>query len=126
MNIEKVLNQLSKEYISGIKVAEILNSPSEFPTEAIQKLSCETALRYWNGKITYHTGNYIMNNLYGFWTSNEFFFKNYTFSDIAWECFEAFDQGEYYHNGDDRNIDPVEKYTKPMIASFLKRRGLIT
>jgi hypothetical protein len=38
---------------------------------------------------------------------------------LFWDVFLAFDAGEYYHSGDDRIIDPVEKYTKPLLDAAI-------
>jgi hypothetical protein len=111
--------------LKGNQVAEILNNPIEYPTELIEKLSLETAMKFWDGKINYENGDCIMNNIYTFWVTNEHFFKNYGFSDIAWECFEAFDSGEYFRKEDKENIDLSEKYTKPLIENLLIKRKLI-
>ena len=121
-NIEKILNELSKENLSGTQVSEILHNPKEYPTELIEKLSLETALKYWNGKMDYEDGDCIMNNIYAFWVTNEYYFKNYGFSEVAWECYDAFDSGEYYRKEDTENIDPAEKYTKPLIENLLRKR----
>jgi hypothetical protein len=37
---------------------------------------------------------------------------------LFWEVYSAFDEGEYYH-GDNRGEDPVEVYTRPMIARIV-------
>jgi hypothetical protein len=34
---------------------------------------------------------------------------------LFWEVYIAFDAGEFVHPGDDRSVDPVEKYTRPLI-----------
>ena len=34
---------------------------------------------------------------------------------LFWEVYSAFDEGEYYHD-DNRQEDPVEAYSRPMIA----------
>ena len=47
------------------------------------------------------------------------------FSDIAWECFEAFDAGEYYRSTGDSKLDPVDIYTKPLIEELLKKMNKI-
>ena len=41
---------------------------------------------------------------------------------IFWEVYSAFDEGEYYH-GNNRNEDPVEVYTRPMIARIVEAMG---
>jgi hypothetical protein len=65
-----------------------------------------------------------MNNIFTFWM-NEHHVKNYAFSGIAWDCYLAFDAGEYYREDDDRNINPAEEYTKPLIEELLKNRQII-
>ena len=37
---------------------------------------------------------------------------------LFWDVYLAFDEGEYYHN-DKRDEDPVEVYTRPMIARIV-------
>ena len=123
INTDTILAKLSKEILSGNQVAVILNNPQDFPTVLIEKLSLETALKYWHGQIDYEDGDCTMNNLFNFWITKEYY-ENYEFSDIAWECYDAFDSGEFYRENDDRSIDPAEKYTKPLIERFLKKRQI--
>lgn len=124
LNIEKVLAELSKEILSGNQVSDIFDNPKEFPTQLIEKLALETALRYWTEQINYEEGDFIMNNIYAFWITNEYYSKNYGFGDIAWECFEAFDAGEDYR-GDDTSIDPALTYTRPLIEKLLRKQKQI-
>lgn len=115
-----ILAKLSKEILKGNHVSYILNNPIKFPTQLIEELSLETALKYWNGKMNFRDGDCIMNNLYIYWMTNECFIKNNGFSGIAWECYEAFDSGEFYRYNDERSIDPSEKYTRPLVESLLR------
>jgi hypothetical protein len=39
--------------------------------------------------------------------------------DLFWRIYGSFDEGEYYHDGN-RQEDPAEAYTRPMIADILK------
>ena len=41
---------------------------------------------------------------------------------IFWMVYSAFDEGEYYH-GNNRDEDPVEVYTRPMIARVVEVLG---
>ncbi|TCC88243.1 hypothetical protein EZ428_21215 [Pedobacter frigiditerrae] len=124
LDTEEILVELAKKIIGGNEVNNILNNPNEFPTELIENLSLTTALKYWKGEINYVEGDYIINNLYSFWLTKDYYL-NYGFSEIAWECYEAFDAGEYFRSDDDRKIDPAEKYTKPLIEEILKRKNKI-
>jgi len=42
--------------------------------------------------------------------------------DLFWSVFLAFDEGEYYH-GNNRNEDPVAKYTRPLIAQIVEKHS---
>jgi hypothetical protein len=38
--------------------------------------------------------------------------------EFFWQVYLAFDEGEYYHD-DNREEDPVEVYTRPMITQII-------
>ena len=40
-------------------------------------------------------------------------------SELFWDVYLAFDEGEFYH-GNNREEDPVETYTRPMIARVVE------
>ena len=42
--------------------------------------------------------------------------------ELFWDVYSAFDEGEYYH-GNNRDEDPVEVYTRPMIARIVEVLG---
>jgi hypothetical protein len=46
----KILVELSKEILSTAEIVVLLKNPKDFPKELIEKLSLETALKYWNGQ----------------------------------------------------------------------------
>ena len=122
---ETVLAELSKEILSGNQVGDMLNNPIEFPAKLIEELSLATALRYWKGQMTYSDADCIMNKLYLYCMNNTGMDKNDGFFGIAWECYLAFDAGEFYRDNDDSSIDPSEKYTRPLVESLLKKQKLI-
>jgi hypothetical protein len=41
---------------------------------------------------------------------------------VFWEVYSAFDEGEYYHDNN-RDEDPVDVYTRPMIARIVEGMG---
>jgi hypothetical protein len=112
--IETILAELSNEILSWDQIQDILNSV-ESPEKLIEDLSLATALKYWNGEMSYTKGDFIMNHLLSYWTASEFIDKNRMFSGIAWEVYLAFDAGEFYRHGEDRSINPSEKYTRPLV-----------
>jgi len=42
---------------------------------------------------------------------------------VFWEIYSAFDEGEYYHDNN-REEDPVDVYTRPMIARIVEVIGI--
>ena len=122
LNIENII----KEILSDKEIQDIIGLPNEYPHELIEKVSLQTALKYWNGEIDFSEGDSIMNGVYGYWLYTDKYSKKYEFSDIAWDCFNAFDSGEYIRSEDGPNVNPVKKYTKPQIESLLKKHKLIT
>lgn len=55
--------------------------------------------------------------------SNMMPISTWDLSDFSWSVFHAFDSGEFYHRGDPRDIDPVEKYTRPLLRQALAERN---
>ena len=39
---------------------------------------------------------------------------------LFWRVYEAFDAGEYRHRDDAEDVNPVEKYTRPLILAAVK------
>ena len=125
-NNHNIIKKLSKEILDNTEISNAFKNPNEFPSKLIEQISVEIAMNYINGKIDYIQADYVMNNIFSFWTSNNYYFENYAFPEFAFKCYEAFDEGEYYHKEDSIEIDPAEKYTKPLIRQLLKKRKIIT
>lgn len=114
---EKILNEL----LIGNELGDILNNLREFPSELIENLSIIVALKFFKNEISYSDGDQIMNDVWGFWVTNDYYIENHPIPNNVYECYEAFDAGEYNRTDDDITVDPVEKYTKPLIEELLKR-----
>lgn len=120
---EAILADLSKGILNCDQINDILKHPFEFPTKLIEEISIATALKYWHRQLSYSEGDRIMNNLFIYWTASDFADKNHCV--FAWECYLAFDSGEFYRENDDKTIDPSEKYTRPLIETLLKNNKRI-
>ena len=81
--MNKILNKLSLELLSGKDISEILDHPKEYPIKLVEKLSIEVAKLYWNGKMSFEEGDCVMNNLQSFWVTNDYFVKNSGFGKIS-------------------------------------------
>ncbi len=47
--------------------------------------------------------------------------ENEDLPEPAWSIYLAFDNGEFYHDCDDHNTNPITKYTIPSLKKILKR-----
>jgi hypothetical protein len=79
--------------------------------------SLHVARAYLSGQVDFEGGDRAMNNLYSYSYHDE----DRGMPEFARDIFDAFDQGEYYHSGDSRQIDPAETYTKPMLHAALEQ-----
>lgn len=122
IEIQNIYLELLK---SEKEIEEILNYPSKFPSEIIENLSIKIAFNYWKKNIEYFTANELISILFGYYTTNENFFNNYTFPNFSWDIYNAFDAGEFHHKEDDKNVNPVEKYTNTEIQNILKKAQII-
>jgi hypothetical protein len=75
------------------------------------------ALGYKASDLSFHFCDMVVNDLAGPVTNT-----SGPRPQIFWKVYSAFDEGEYYH-GDNRDEDPVEVYTRPMIARIVEVMG---
>jgi hypothetical protein len=75
------------------------------------------ASEYLASRLSFEAADRAMNRLYTF----SYVDKDRGMPRLAWEVFDAFDEGEYQHNGDPEDTDPEVKYTKPKIEQIVAR-----
>ena len=97
------------------KLAPILGSSSR--EEFCDAFSRRVASQYAAGRLAFGPADAAMNRLweYAFLGDENFI------PDFSRQVFEAFDEGEYIHEGDPSDTDPDLKYTRPRIAEILGR-----
>jgi hypothetical protein len=97
----------------------VLTSETGFSQEEIyDEIALALAEGFNVDRWSYDFCDRVVNDLYGMRISA----GNIDFPDRFWEVFKAFDEGEYHHSGDNRAVvDPVEKYTRPLIGEFLRK-----
>jgi hypothetical protein len=86
---------------------------------ALNSLAVGIARRYDSGAMAFSECDAVMNELYTF----SLFHRDRVLPDPAHQVFVAFDEGEYHHPGDSDDVDPEEKYTRPMIREVLRGLG---
>ena len=90
------------------------------PAGLLDAMSTDIALKYSRKEISFDHGDRVMNALWGLACSFDFLASNdRTIPDTTQRVFLAFDEGEYIHQGDGEDVDPVAKYTDPLIQQFV-------
>lgn len=88
--------------------------------ELLNELACYVAEQYNSRALSYNEADTIMNSVWGISTSPEFWAAyDSTIPHLVHQVYEAFDAGEYHHPQDAKDVDPVLKYTNPLIVQFL-------
>lgn len=82
--------------------------------------SIEIALMYQKKIRSFSYCDGCMMNLMDFMTDKEFSTSIEFIPELAYSIYCAFDEGEYIHDGDSKDIEPAEKYTRPLIDLILK------
>ncbi len=88
--------------------------------ELLDSIALFVGKRFEAGELNFNEADMMMNSLWGVLFQQPT--SEIEIPRILHEIFDAFDQGEYYHSGDSRDTDPVEKYTKPLLKEALKYR----
>jgi hypothetical protein len=87
--------------------------------EFCNQFSLVIATGFYNGMFSYEFCDDAMNYLWGFMTDEPIFSSDKGIPEPAFSIYQAFDAGEYNHDGDATETDPVEKYTRPLIIDIL-------
>ena len=82
-------------------------------SELYDEIALHLARGFYNSELTFAFCDAVMNGIHGIITN-----ADEERPERFWEIYLAFDEGEYYH-GNNRQEDPVEAYTRPMIARIL-------
>lgn len=89
--------------------------------EFYDRLAIYLALNFQNGTLTFEFCDTVVNEVHSVIT-----FADEHRPELFWSVYLAFDEGEYYHNGN-RDQDPVAVYTVPMIneiiTAYRKQQG---
>jgi hypothetical protein len=115
MNIGEILRICSERTpttgeIDAYRLAEGLGVEA-----ALNSIAIHLAKRYEARELDFAAGDKIAMGLHS-WNLLE---RDCLLPDPAYQVFLAFDEGEYRHNGDADDVNPEDKYTRPMIREIL-------
>lgn len=92
----------------------------ENAADSFDALGLEIARRYNSSLISFADADTLANAMFSAMCHGAFFTDYFDADRVAARVYYAFDEGEYIHRGESDAIDPVEKYTNPMIEEILK------
>jgi hypothetical protein len=129
MTIERILSELQTAHKTGDK-GDALLTPWEIgrwsdglqvkPVALYDLLALRLAVGFHRGELAFEFCDKVMNDLYHVAISSMDEWGDW--QKLFWSVYTAFDEGEYHHDND-RAEDPVEKYTRPMIADIVAEHG---
>lgn len=101
----------------AVLMAEYRQESGASFSETSDRLMVAVAESFLDGRLDYNDADQVANRWWGL-VCNSTRPASDSIPDLAYEIFEAFDQGEYDH-GD--GLDSVEQYTIPLLRSALDR-----
>jgi hypothetical protein len=130
MEASDIMGELKTFYKQGVNYrdldrhlteADVLRWSSEVGCSQYQlfdEIAKSLALGFNTSELTFEFCDAVVNDLSGPVTNT-----SGPRPELFWEVYSAFDEGEYYH-GNNRDEDPVETYTRPMIARIVELLGM--
>jgi hypothetical protein len=83
-------------------------------SQVFEEIAMFLALSFNTSELSFEFCDALVNDLFGPYTDT-----SRPKSELFWDVYLAFDEGEYYHDSN-RDEDPVETYTRPMIARIVE------
>ena len=78
------------------------------------QIALRLARGFYDSELDFTFCDAVINDMFGVIIS-----VNEVHKELFWRVFSAFDEGEYYHKNN-RDEDPVEVYTRPMIHQIIE------
>ena len=130
MPIDAILSELKSMYPRGLEGADTAtgrlgsadidrwSATLAMPRAAFYDLlALRLASGFYRDEFPFSFCDRIVNDIHGVIT-----LADEARPDLFWSVFSAFDAGEFNH-GNNRNEDPVAKYTRPLIAQVLAKHA---
>ena len=126
MNVSDIISELKTFYKDGIDYRDLDRHLTEADvlrwsavagwsrSQVFEEIAKFLALGFNTSELSFKFCDAIVNDLFGPYTDT-----SRPKSELFWDVYLAFDEGEYYH-GNNRDEDPVETYTRPMIARIVE------
>ncbi len=119
MNIYQLVRKAAEQKLHREEFNQYLQVEGMAFDALCNQIATQLAKNYLQGKLDFYFCDQVMNRINNFMIDALFEELISTLPEPADSIYLAFDQGEFHHSGDDRNIDPAEKYTKPRLQEIM-------
>ena len=109
--VDRLIEQCSSERSTN----DFLAVDGVSHSELCLAFSTRVASGYLDGRLSFEAADRAMNTLFAF----SYVDKDRGMPDLAWQIFNAFDEGEFRHRTDSPDTDSETKHTKPRIAEIV-------
>jgi len=117
MKTEELERLATERPITVAEATEACSASGEVLAEVIEELSLSLARRYLSDQASFAHCDTVISNLSPVILLGS---ERGMLSDVAWSIYLAFDEGEHRHTKDVIEIDPQERYTRPMLKKLLE------
>ncbi|GAB2888400.1 hypothetical protein GCM10027093_23950 [Paraburkholderia jirisanensis] len=115
MNIEVIATRCADQKLSLQDVDAACQASKISRLDFFDELARWLAIEFLEGRRDFTFCDSAANNMMPL--------AEWNLTDFAWSVFHAFDNGEFYHPEDSREVHPAEKYTRPMLRQALADQG---
>ena len=113
MTLDAALAICAERFLTSEEVARLCGGTAADTNAALDSLAREVASRYLQGATGFVPADTLMNNLFAHGALHS------NLPPTFMRVYEAFDQGEYRHEGDESGVDAEAVYTKPMLSALI-------
>jgi hypothetical protein len=119
------VHDVEQDYLKGSRFGEldpsqqvqaVAKTTGQSVAAVLDQMGWAVARGFVGSELSYQFCDDLVNHLFGLFHEAE-----PARDSVFWEVYLAFDAGESRNSGDDARIDPVEKYTRPLIRKILLR-----
>ncbi len=120
MNINEFLKQTTNRSINPASIFQFMNATGVSYFEFCNQLACYAASQLLRGAMDFTSCNNIMYCLLGFMSDDKYWPQDSEIVEPAYTIICIIEEGEYVHGGDDRSVNPVEKYVLPLLQKLFR------
>lgn len=121
MGIDELFEVAALREPKGDEIAACCAALGGDTENALNAVALALAHRYDSGVMDHAACDAVANAMYSWCLLT----TDRVLPEPAHQVFLAFDEGEYHHTADSRDVDPQTKYTRPMIKEVLRSRDAV-